>query len=237
MKISILETGPKSAQQNMEKDAQLLKDLSPNDLPLLHLYEWSHDSLTYGYFADPKKLLDEEGLKKHDIDQARRCTGGGVTLHFTDLAFSFFMPADHEHFSENTFKNYQFVADVLKRAIHPYLKEEKLEDYRPDKKEGRDETRFFCMAKPTRYDVMVKGRKIGGAAQRQTKKGYLHHGTIAIARPDEQVLRDILKNKEDVYASILNYGYYFVENHLEREKVDAYRKKIRESLIKSFQAV
>jgi lipoate---protein ligase len=50
----------------------------------------------------------------------------------------------------------------------------------------------FCMAKPTKYDVMWDGRKVAGAAQRKTKKGYLHQGTIALVMPPQEYLEQIL---------------------------------------------
>jgi lipoate-protein ligase A len=44
------------------------------------------------------------------------------------------------------------------------------------------------MARPTKYDVMLQGRKIAGAAQRKTKAGFLHQGTIALLCPDPELL-------------------------------------------------
>jgi lipoate-protein ligase A len=35
-----------------------------------------------------------------------------------------------------------------------------------------------CFANPVRADVMVNGRKVAGAAQRRTRAGLLHQGSI-----------------------------------------------------------
>ena len=62
--------------------------------------------------------------------------------------------------------------------------------------------RHFCMAKPTKYDVMLHGRKIAGAAQRQRKQGYLHQGSIAIALPKEEFLNQVLLSNTKVYEAM-----------------------------------
>jgi lipoate-protein ligase A len=63
----------------------------------------------------------------------------------------------------------------------------------PDDAPYQDQTcTHFCMARPTKYDVMLQGRKIAGAAQRKTKDGFLHQGTIALLRPDEKLLSAVL---------------------------------------------
>ena len=50
----------------------------------------------------------------------------------------------------------------------------------------------FCMAKPTKYDLIWQGRKIAGAAQRKTRSGFLHQGTISLLMPPEDYLQRIL---------------------------------------------
>jgi lipoate-protein ligase A len=60
------------------------------------------------------------------------------------------------------------------------------------------------MAKPTKYDVMWEGKKVGGGAQRRTKYGFLHQGTISLGRPDEEFLSGILLDKELLSSFIQN---------------------------------
>ena len=50
------------------------------------------------------------------------------------------------------------------------------------------------MADPTVYDVMVDGKKVVGGAQRRTKHGFLHQGSISLGVPDLHFLRSVLKN-------------------------------------------
>jgi lipoate-protein ligase A len=56
------------------------------------------------------------------------------------------------------------------------------------------------MAKPTEYDLIVDGKKVGGAAQRRMKQGLLHQASLSLSGISESVLQDILKNKTVVNA-------------------------------------
>lgn len=236
MKFFIEDTQIASATENMEKDKNLLNNLDPNGIPILHLYKWSSDSVTYGHFAKKEDLLDLNGLEKYKIDAARRVTGGGVTLHFSDYAFSFFMPKSNPLFSENTLDNYAFVNQVVANALGNYLPKEDLLFQKQEDAKVHSPRSFFCMARPTQYDVLYKDKKIAGAAQRKTKSGYLHHGSIAVARPNPVILKAILKDKEQLYHSILQHHHAFVEDHLEKTSVNHWRKKIEEALIEAFKS-
>jgi lipoate-protein ligase A len=45
-----------------------------------------------------------------------------------------------------------------------------------------------CFERAVRYDLMIRNQKIAGAAQRRTRDGLLHQGSIQLANSD--VLRD-----------------------------------------------
>lgn len=236
MKISILDTGKSNSKKNMEIDQVLLKELDEKANPLLHIYDWEGPSATYGYFAKPEELLDMDGIKKNHLNIARRITGGGMTFHFCDYAFSFLMPKNHPYFSENTLKNYQFVNQFVIKAMAPFIDEKHgLSFFSPEKEQGCCDLNF-CMAKPTRYDVIYKGKKVGGAAQRKKQNGYLHHGTISIALPSPSFLKEILRSKSTVFEAINQNSFYLVDDHLNEKKVNEYRKEIEKRLIEALKA-
>lgn len=233
LEVNIIDTGVRSAQENMAIDKLLLDELNPKQLPILHLYQWEKDSITYGYFAQPEQLLDIKGIQKRKIDLAKRITGGGATMHFCDYAFSFLMPAAHCDYSENTLDNYQFVNSFVMKAAAGLVEQKEELVYLQEESKGPIVRHLnYCMAKPTKYDVIYKGKKIGGAAQRKTSKGYLHHGTISIALPDPQFLRSILQSEEACQA-ILKNSFGFIENHLDQKKLNKYRAIIQEKLIEA----
>ncbi len=223
--IQLLDTGKNSAAANMAMDAKLLNELKNE--PVLHLYDWAEKSATVGYFIDPAKYL-----RTDLIDVAKRPTGGGVTFHIWDLAFSFLMPSSHPKCSENTLENYQFVngavLEALKELFHltPQMIAE-------DAVSRGLDCGNFCMARPTKYDVVYQGMKLAGAAQRRKKQGYLHQGTISLAAPDRAFLEAVLK--VDVMDAMEEYTFAPVKDIglLPEARIEVQKKlavKLREAL-------
>ena len=207
MKWQILDTGQATGQQNMDQDWQLLQDLNANSNPILHLYDWSHDTASYGHFIKPFEHLKEEGVAKHGLQLARRPTGGGVILHVSDFAYSCIIPAAHPRFSLNTFENYAWIHSLVAQVIQRFAGQEIEPDLLAQESIPENlHCKHFCMAKPTRFDVMLNGRKVGGGAQRRTRKGFLHQGTISLAMPTEAYLTDILKVDAAVLQGMRKHG-------------------------------
>ena len=113
----LIESGKKSAEDNMALDASLLEKLDPLGSPILHLYDWVGPSATYGYLTKPSHVLNMDGVQEVGLFLARRPTGGGIIFHVTDLAFSVLIPAGHEGFSENTLDNYQYINKKVLQAV------------------------------------------------------------------------------------------------------------------------
>jgi lipoate---protein ligase len=196
MAWNILETKAASAEENMQLDAKLLENLEGQERPILHLYEWEKQSATFGYFVKPEDLLDLAEAKKRGLDLARRPTGGGVVFHLWDLAFSVLVPAKSKLFSTNTLDNYNLVNRVVKDVVKEFIGISEEIGLIPDDAPFQDQTcTHFCMARPTKYDVMLQGKKIAGAAQRKTKDGFLHQGTIALLAPDPELLGAVLPSR------------------------------------------
>lgn len=202
MSWEISNTGVSSAEDNMAYDARLLETVSERTTPLLHLYGWRRPSITYGYFCNPAQFLHLDAVRELGIEMARRPTGGGITLHFGDLAFSALVPSVHEGYSTCTLANYAYVNSAVSQAIQECFNVGKPELLR----EVESQQGNFCMAQPTKYDVVLEGKKVGGAAQRRTKHGFLHQGTICLVRPDENVLRAILLDYDDIALKMLQHS-------------------------------
>ncbi len=193
MAWNILETKAASAEENMQLDAKLLDNLEGQERPILHLYEWEKQSATFGHFVKPEELLNLAEAKKRGLDLARRPTGGGIVFHLWDLAFSVLVPAKSKLFSTNTLDNYNLVNQVVKDVVKEFIDISDEISLTPDDAPFQDQTcTRFCMARPTKYDVMLQGKKIAGAAQRKTKDGFLHQGTIALLLPDPELLGAVL---------------------------------------------
>ncbi len=202
----------------MRLDQQLLEALGQESQAVLHLYEWQQDSATYGYFLKPSDFLNMEGVNRRKLDLARRPTGGGIIFHVWDMAFSVLVPAQHPAFSLNTLDNYAFVNKAVLRAVQEFLKVDKPLSITPTDLEALDcSSQRFCMAQPTKYDVILEGRKIAGAAQRKTKQGFLHQGTIALIAPPQDYLEDVLLPGTRVAEAMKRYTQPLVVDSDPRE--------------------
>lgn len=234
MQWDIIDTGLADPQKNMQIDQDLLDGMQVHSNCILHLYEWKGSCATHGYFIDPAKFLNSDGLKKHGVSIAKRPTGGGIIFHQYDLAFSALVPSTHNAYSVNTLDNYAFINSIVAGAIKTFIGGTIFPEFlQKEEKPVVDASKNFCMAKPTVYDVMIEGRKVGGGAQRRTKSGYLHQGSIALTAPSEQFLQDILILGPDVINAMRLNSYPLLENASERDVQDA-RIKLKDILIRSF---
>ncbi len=228
-----IDTGIRSAAANMELDAALLSDLKEEEDAILHLYEWEKDSATYGHFIDPKNFLNMEGVKSSSLDLAKRPTGGGIIFHNCDLAFSVLVPSTHPNFSANPLENYAFVNNRVIGAI------EQMVDFSaellPEEPSPLDEhCKSFCMAKPTKYDVMIQGKKIGGAAQRKTRDGYLHQGSVSIGFLSESYLREMLAPQTQVFEGMRANSFSLLGEKWTSKELEEARRELRAHFVKAF---
>jgi lipoate-protein ligase A len=229
----IIESGYLSPEAIMAKDADLLAQLDPQGPSILHFYDWNAPCLTYGYFTDPSCHLNLEALQYHGLQKARRPTGGGIIFHLSDLAFSVLIPASHPRFSLNTLDNYAFInekvaaaaAHFTSQSLQPQLLNE--EPVCLSK-----ECHAFCMAKPTQYDLMLHHKKVGGAAQRRTKQGLLHQGSLSLLPPPIDLLQKVLKNSELVLDAMHKHSDYLLSNQMMMSDLTQVREKLKETLKK-----
>lgn len=204
--MKLMDSGIDEAEKNMQIDEILLENLDPRGEVILHFYDWARESITYGYFIKPERYLNIEKVKER-FSIARRPTGGGIVFHSWDLAFSLLMPAHNNHFFSDTFSNYKFVNECLLKAIKLFLRKDEIKFEAMVSDIASD----FCMARPTKYDLILNGKKIAGAAQRRKKQGYLHQGSIFLTKPDKMVLNDLILDK-DVLNTIFNKAAYLAED-------------------------
>lgn len=231
MQWRVIETGAAPADVIMAKDVCLLNEMKSEDPPTIHFYEWKGNSATYGHFVDPFQFLSREGVAKYQLALARRPTGGGLTFHLTDFAFSILIPASHPNYSLNTLDNYRFINSLVADAIHPFVGE--VNFFADDAEPISPACRSFCMAQPTQYDIMQGNRKVGGAAQRRTKHGFLHQGTISLALPPEEMMEEILLPGNQILEAMQRCTCPLLGPYVSPAMLLEGRQKIKASLKKS----
>ncbi|MCH9625513.1 MAG: Octanoyltransferase LipM [Chlamydiales bacterium] len=224
-----IDTGKRTASENMELDAALLEDLESETDCLLHLYDWEADAVTYGHFIDPKNFLDMEGVKQNNLDLAKRPTGGGIIFHNCDFAFSVLVPASSTHFSHNPLDNYAFVNKRVAWAIRQLIDIPTL--LLPEDPTPLDEhCKSFCMAKPTKYDVMIADKKIGGAAQRKTRDGFLHQGSISLGLLPLSYLERVLAKGTQVLGGMRQNSFSILGQDWTQKELKEARQALKDLL-------
>lgn len=226
MTVEIVVSSPASPDQLMSRDAELLERVREHPSVLLHHYEWKGDSATFGYFVDPYHYLCREAVEKRGLALARRPTGGGILFHLWDLAFSVVIPASHTAYSANTMTNYATINSRVAMAIGRFSGVKHLPSMLQQQPEASSSQRHFCFAAPTKYDLLLEGRKVAGAAQRRTRWGYLHQGSISLLSPDPNYLRAVVSD-EEVSSAMMSQHYPLLGETSSAKELALARQELR----------
>lgn len=224
----VVESEKQHPQAIMDLDAKFLDAIDFYDRPVLHLYEWETSCLTYGYFIKPEQFIHVNKLEEYGLKMARRPTGGGIVFHLTDFAFSLLIPHHYPHFSTNTLENYAFVNNWVKKALAPLLGD--FQAALCEVKKDQELSLSFCMAKPTCFDLVIGQKKLGGAAQRKTKKGLLHQGTISLAFPEENILKNILLGGEELIPQMEKNSFVFLKDAWQEKELQELKQTVKQLL-------
>ena len=224
----IIDTGSKSAQENMLFDAQLLEKAHCYKRPVLHFYEWEKPSATYGHFIQPAAVFDLARVEEKGLCLVQRPTGGGIIFHIWDMAFSLLVPADQPEFSINTLDNYAFVNNAVLHAIDAFMQSNSALSLIEQDTAALDEMcKYFCMVKPTKYDVLWGGKKVAGAAQRRTKLGFLHQGSISLTAPISAYLQEVLLPNTAVVQAMQKFTYPLLREDACKAEVLEAKKQLK----------
>src|SRR6266487_2087391 len=163
---------PRSAAMNMAIDEVLLETAA---IPSIRFYRWNSPALSFGYFGN----LADVASYARERDLVRRWTGGGIVFHGEDLTYSIVIPVGDQIFAESSMSLYEKIHRALVNALaetaQPAVVAAIGDRGTKVSNAGYNE---HCFANPVRADVMMNGRKIAGAAQRRTRSGLLHQGSI-----------------------------------------------------------
>jgi lipoyl(octanoyl) transferase len=182
-----LNSGPGEPAFNMALDHALLEAMPRLQEPVLRCYAWTVPAATFGYFQRMADVETFTALRP----LIRRPTGGGVVPHDRDWTYSLFFPPGHEWYHLKAIDSYRQVHAWLADAfgwlgVHAELAPAAL-------KTGPGQ----CFAGHEQYDLLWRGRKLAGAAQRRTREGLLIQGSVqplqtALSREAwEQALREV----------------------------------------------
>ncbi len=171
-KFRVIQDNDKSAKENMAIDDALLSNFGNNDFAIFRLYTWE-SSFTIGI---SQNFSSYSFVEDYNNNCAKRITGGGVLFHGHDLSYSLVIPS--ELLKEfNIKESYEKICSFI---IKFYTKLGLDAKYAKDDKNIILSKNEYCQVGFEAYDILVDGKKIGGNAQRRTKKAIFQHGSIPI---------------------------------------------------------
>lgn len=162
----------RAAAENMGVDEALHENSGAlGGVPLLRCYGWSRPSVSIGY------VQTFSAAPADGYDVVRRPTGGGVVFHDVDITYTVVVPSGHWIEKLDRVESYHVFHRAVLRALARLGVGAKLADA---VMEPVDRATMRCFASPTRYDVLNESGKLAGAAQRRSRGGILHQGSISL---------------------------------------------------------
>jgi len=156
--------GVASPARNMAVDEALLREVRA---PVLRLYGWNVPAVSLGYFQ-PAALVPE------GRPFVRRYTGGGLVDHARDVTYTIVLPRTHAWMELSMPESYALIHRGVQAALAACGI---ASDLTPQTSTAESEA---CFQKPVRFDLVAADLKLSGAAQRRTREGLLHQGSILL---------------------------------------------------------
>lgn len=163
-----LDSGPGDTAFNMALDEALLEAMPRLQHPVLRFYGWTQPAASFGYFqryGDVEQLTSLRPL-------VRRPTGGGIVPHDADWTYSLVFPPQHEWYRLSAVDSYRRVHLWIQAAFARMQFQTELAPLPLKTHSGQ------CFIGYEQSDLLWRGRKIAGAAQRRRKDGLLIQGSI-----------------------------------------------------------
>jgi lipoate-protein ligase A len=148
---------------NMAIDEVLL---GKHEQPWLRWYGWDRPTVSVGYFS---KSPSEDGA------WVRRWTGGGRVEHGggLDFTFSIGVPRSYPESRLRADEAYMAIHSAVTKALRAEGHQATLAS------DPGSDPALPCFANPVPHDVLgVGGAKVAGGAQRRSRHGLLHQGSI-----------------------------------------------------------
>lgn len=163
-----LDSGIQAPEVNMAVDEALLEASASLGAPVLRTYGWSLPAATFGYF----QRYDEIAALMSIRPLIRRPTGGGLVPHDADWTYSVVIPPGHARYRVSAETSYRLQHEWLRSAFAAVGVPTELAPCCDARGPGQ------CFIGAEKHDLMHRGLKIAGAAQRRNRLGLLIQGSV-----------------------------------------------------------
>ena len=190
MRWELIIDGALDGATNMAIDAELLDEVDGSAEPrtIVRFYGWRRATISLGRNQKVEKAVDRLYCEANGIGIVHRPTGGRAVLHDDELTYAV-VSNDSSCFGDTIYGNYKRVSEALCLGYrHLGVPAVLAPDTRKPgiTENGGDPP---CFISPSRYELMVEGRKIVGSAQRRVRRSFLQHGSMPITFDYEALAR------------------------------------------------
>jgi lipoate-protein ligase A len=173
--------------------------------PVLRFYGWQTPAVSVGRFQDIQGEIDLEACRRLSVPVVRRPTGGKAVFHDRDLTYALAANGRRHGFPPDILGTYRLIGLCLSRGLAELgIRADMAEEGRSHK--GIPET-ASCFAVPSRYELLVDGRKICGSAQVRSQETFLQQGSLLTGFDDRRT-RELMiphhSNRGDRIAGLRN---------------------------------
>lgn len=162
---------PLEGPENMAVDEAILNEARFNGAlrPTLRFYGWALPTVSVGY------LQDAAPFSCFGLPVVRRITGGRAVLHDMELTYSVVAGEANAVFSGGITGAYGIISKIIVAA----LKDVGIDAcFSPMDRGANGPRSSACFHSPSRYEILVEGKKLVGSSQRRYKDIFLQHGSI-----------------------------------------------------------
>jgi lipoyl(octanoyl) transferase len=179
--------GAHDAAENMRRDAALLAAAEHGAPPALRVFGFSPAGITLGMNQTPAHELDLGRCAADGVGWAVRPTGGRAIFHAEEWTYALAAPCGHPEWGGGSGDAYGRASGLVMRALVRLGVPAELVPRRggpasaasPGPR-GRGSAAAPCFASTARHEVVVRGVKLVGSAQRRTADAYLQQGSILL---------------------------------------------------------
>lgn len=159
---------------NMAADMALME--GDGLVPVLRLYGWQRPTLSLGYAQDADAVVDFALADAAGVEVVRRPTGGGAVLHDGANEVTYSVVAPEAALPGAVVEAYRLLAEALVAALGELgIRADLAARVAP-----ADERSAVCFETPSRYELLVAGRKTVGSAQCRRYGRVLQHGAVPL---------------------------------------------------------
>jgi lipoate-protein ligase A len=152
----------------MAVDEALLEAVNTLARPVLRFYGWAESAATFGYSQRWNDVSQWTPLRP----LIRRPTGGGLVPHADDWTYSLAFPRSDHWACTKAVESYRQLHEWVHRALASLGVPTSLAEAESKPAPGQ------CFVGAEKFDLLRKGVKLAGAAQRRNRHGLLIQGSI-----------------------------------------------------------